>query len=173
MKKILIFLCIIAVTFLLINNNSSYEIPEQSIRFRVIPNSNSVIDIFMKEKVLEVVNEEIVSYDSQSINESRSYIINSMETLDQRIKEKFNYYNYNMTYDVNYGLNYFPKKEYNDVTYDSGYYESLVITLGKGEGDNFWCVLFPPLCLLEAEESEEVEYEFFLVEIFNKIFKNK
>ena len=46
--------------------------------------------------------------------------------------------------------------------------ESLLITLGEGKGDNWWCVLFPPLCLVEAEESSEVEYKFFIQELIEK-----
>ena len=68
--------------------------------------------------------------------------------------------------------NYFPQKEFKGVTYEEGYYESLVVTLGSGSGDNWWCVLFPPLCLLEAEESEkdDVEYQFFVKELIDKYF---
>ena len=59
------------------------------------------------------------------------------------------------------------------MTYKEGNYESLVITLGEGMGKNWWCVLFPPICLLEAEEdqeSSEVEYKFFLQELIDKYF---
>jgi len=47
-------------------------------------------------------------------------------------------------------------------------YESLLVTLGSGKGDNWWCVLFPPLCLLEAEESDKIEYKFFVQELIEK-----
>ena len=52
-------------------------------------------------------------------------------------------------------------------------YESLVITLGTGEGDNWWCVLFPPLCLVEADENttSDAEYTFFIKEIIDKYTK--
>ena len=77
---------------------------------------------------------------------------------------------YNINYDISYGNNYFPKKIYKGVTYPEGKYQSLVITLGEGKGDNWWCVLFPPLCLIEAEESEEnIEYSSFFKTIFDKI----
>ena len=50
-------------------------------------------------------------------------------------------------------------------------YESLVITLGEGAGNNFWCVLFPPLCLLDTEEEpENVEYTSFVKEVIDKYF---
>ena len=76
--------------------------------------------------------------------------------------------NYNLPYKINFGYNYFPEKIYRGVTYDEGYYESLLITLGEGKGDNWWCVLFPPLCLLEAEESTAVEYTTLVGEILKK-----
>lgn len=68
-------------------------------------------------------------------------------------------------------LIFFPKKEYKGVTYPEGYYESVKVTLGEGLGDNWWCILFPPLCLIEAEESTEVEYNFFVKEIIKKYFR--
>ena len=68
---------------------------------------------------------------------------------------------------------YFPKKKYKGITYKEGNYESLVITLGEGAGDNFWCVLFPPLCLIEADETsnDNVEYKFFVKELIDKYLK--
>ena len=67
-------------------------------------------------------------------------------------------------------MNYFPEKEYHGVNYESGNYESLVITLGNGIGNNWWCVMFPPLCLLEAknENTDEINYKFYVQEIIEK-----
>ena len=76
--------------------------------------------------------------------------------------------NYNLPYSINFGLNYFPEKEYKGIVYEEGYYESLLITLGEGKGNNWWCVLFPPLCLLEAEENTEVEYTSLVGELLEK-----
>ena len=58
---------------------------------------------------------------------------------------------------------------YNNEEYSEGMYESLVITLGAGEGDNFWCILFPPLCMID--ENEDYEYKSFFKEIFNKFYE--
>jgi stage II sporulation protein R len=69
-------------------------------------------------------------------------------------------------------MNYFPRKEYKDVIYEEGEYESLVVEIGDAKGDNFWCVLFPPLCLLEGEEEnkESIKYTSFIKEIIDKYF---
>mgnify|MGYP004418680887 CR=1 FL=1 len=77
---------------------------------------------------------------------------------------------YDMTFDINYGLNYFPEKEYRGLKYKEGYYESVVISIGKAEGDNWWCVLFPNLCLVDLETKDNVEYKSWIVEKINKIF---
>ena len=68
-------------------------------------------------------------------------------------------------------MNYFPKKELNNEVYEEGMYESLVITLDEGKGDNFWCILFPPLCMIE--ENEDYEYKSFFKELIVSIFNKK
>ena len=73
------------------------------------------------------------------------------------------------SFHINYGKNYFPEKEYKDVIYEEGEYESLAITLGEGKGKNFWCVLFPPLCLIDKED-ENIEYKSLIKDIIEKYF---
>ena len=75
--------------------------------------------------------------------------------------------NYSSKFDINYGKNYFPEKTYRNITYPEGEYESLVVTIGNGQGKNFWCVLFPPLCLID-EDTES--YPSLIKEIINKYF---
>ena len=89
------------------------------------------------------------------------------------VNDKLKNIGYNKKYTINYGYNYFPKKKYKGITYKEGNYESLVITLGEGKGENFWCVLFPPLCLIEADETnnDNVEYKFFVKELIDKYLK--
>ena len=86
-----------------------------------------------------------------------------MPTFENKIKEKTD------NYTINYGYNYFPKKTYRNKTYEEGEYESLVITLGEGKGNNFWCILFPPLCMVD-EDQNDIEYKSFIKEVINKVF---
>ena len=53
------------------------------------------------------------------------------------------------------------------VEYKEGNYESLVITLGDGLGENYWCVLYPPLCLVEQNNTSDIEYKSIISEILN------
>lgn len=169
MKRIFI---LIIVGFILINSvkADNYKIPKDAIRLRVIANSNTAYDQEIKMKVKDLL--EIKMYnllkDIKGVEIARKLINNNITDIKNDIDYLLKKENYNLEYNINFGNNFFPSKEYKGVIYEEGYYESLVVTLGKGEGDNWWCVLFPPLCLLEAEENDEVEYKFFIQELIEK-----
>ena len=163
MKKTLILL-IIPIILTSINFKD-----DDLIRIRVIANSNSEYDQKVKMNLSNILKDELYMLlkDEKNIDSARKTIKNNIDNIDNIVNDNVKDYKYN----INYGLNYFPKKEYNGKVYKEGNYESLLITLGEGKGDNWWCILFPPICLVEAEESENVEYDFFLKNIFTKLFK--
>ena len=176
MKKVLIIIITLIIIMNIYNKSEETIIPEDAIRFRIIANSNSLEDQNIKIQVRNEVQNKILSIikDSKSIEETRNLIKSNMNEIDSVVNNKLNELNINQSYNINYGNNYFPNKRYKGITYKDGNYESLVITLGNGEGDNFWCVLFPPLCMVEAtdENSSEIEYKFAISEIVNKILKS-
>ena len=150
-----------------ITKEKNIIIPKDSIRFRIIANSNDKIDQSTKlliKKDLEKNLFELIQ-DSKSIEETREIIKNNEQVIKNTINK------YNIPYSINYGENYFPEKEYKGITYKEGKYESLVITLGNGSGNNWWCVMYPPLCLLEstAENYEDIEYKSFIKEIISQL----
>ena len=174
MKKILIIISIILI-FTLINKNVNADtimIPDEAIRFRVLANSNNVYDQEVKMDVAMSVQDEIydILKDENNIEGARQTLKSNIPRIESVVERIFREKNYVNTFKVEYGNNYFPEKEYKGVKYQEGNYESLLITLGEGKGENWWCVLFPPLCLVEAEESSEVEYKFFIQELIEKYF---
>ncbi len=176
MKKILLVLMIISFIYIGLNFKEEENIiPDEAIRFRVIGNSNTVYDQNIKIQVRNTIQNKIFSLikDSKSIEDTRKILKEHQEELYETTSNKLKELDYDKDFKINYGLNYFPKKKYKGITYKAGEYESLVITLGSGEGDNFWCVLFPPLCLLEADESNssDVDYRFFVKDIIDKYLK--
>lgn len=172
MKQFLISLLIVMGIFLLVEDE--IVIPDSAIRLRVIANSNSDYDQSIKKKVREEVQDEMYNLlkDTTNIDIARNTISNNLNILNNRVDNVLKTNNYNNSYNINFGYNYFPSKEYKGLTYKEGMYESLVVTLGSGKGDNWWCVLFPPFCLIEAEENEssEVEYKWKIKEIIDKYF---
>lgn len=172
-QTIFLFLGII-LTYIIIGNgiSNSNLIPDEAIRIRVIANSNSDYDQKIKYNVKDSIEKDIYDMlsNAKNIDTARYILKQNLSNIENTISNVLNEQNYNLPFDVNFGLNYFPKKEFKGVTYNEGYYESLVVTLGNGEGDNWWCVLFPPLCLIEAEDSSDVEYTTMVKTIIDKYF---
>lgn len=172
MKKIVIALAIV-ITILVINKEEKVIIPKEAIRFRVIANSNTKEDQTIKKKVVNNLNAEIkkLTILDTSLQNSRENIKKQIPSFSKVVAETLKQQENEVSFSINYGMNYFPKKEYKGIVYEEGEYESLVITLGDGLGENFWCVLFPPLCLLDTKEDpENVEYTSFVKELINKYF---
>lgn len=157
--------------YLIYNNQEELIlIPNEAIRVRVIANSNSEYDQNVKETLKDKLK---IKYDSllkksTSIVETRKILNENIEELTTFVDKNLQNLNYNKDFNINYGLNYFPEKNFKGVKYPSGYYESLVVTLGDGKGDNYWCVLYPPLCLIDESEKQEYEYRSYIKDILNK-----
>lgn len=174
MKKIITIIVLIILMIVTMSKEEEVIIPKDAIRFRVIANSNDLKDQQEKKKIAKTLGNNITKLlkNQNSLQETRTTLKKNINTFTTTIQEEMKNDNYDNNVEVNYGMNYFPEKTYKGVKYKEGEYESLVVTLGKGEGNNFWCVLFPPLCLLEAEEKDtnEVEYTSFVKELIDKYF---
>ncbi len=162
MKKIIVLLFVLTIIYIS-KSEEEIIIPTNSIRYRIIANSDSTKDQMLKMNIKEKLDEEILPIlsDSNSIEDSRLLIKDNLDNIKNIVSK------YTDDFDVNYGKNYFPKKTYKGINYDAGNYESLVITLGSGLGKNWWCVLYPPLCLID-ENTNDVEYTTLVKEILKK-----
>ena len=175
-KKIMIIMAIAVVV--LVNNVKAKEviIPDNAIRIRIIANSNSFKDQFIKGQVRDSLQLEIneMLANVKTIEGARSILNKNLKKFDFVVEKVLKRNNVDLNYNINYGMNYFPEKEFKGVNYNEGYYESIVVTLGKGKGNNWWCVLFPPLCLMESEEKDmdDIEYKSFIKEKIDAFFKN-
>ena len=167
MKKIIYIMLMIITVCLWITKENENLIPSNSIRFRIIANSNSEIDQTTKLLIKKDLEQNLFpKLENSTSPEETEQIIKDNEQVIKSTIEK-----YNIPYSINYGLNYFPEKTYKGITYDSGNYESLVISLGEASGNNWWCVMYPPLCLLESNSNnyDEIEYKSYIKEIISQL----
>lgn len=167
MKKIIYTMLIIVVMLLWITNEKNKMLPSESIRFRIVANSNSNVDQTTKLLIRKDLESHLFPLleDSKSSEETKFIIENNQQVI-KSVLEK-----YNVPYSINYGKNYFPEKIYDGIIYEEGEYESLVISLGNASGNNWWCVMYPPLCLLESntQKSEKTEYKSYIWEIISQL----
>ena len=172
MKKICISLFLLSIIFVTviasINQNSGSV---EYLRIHIRANSNSQEDqqvkYLVKEAVVEYLTPFIANcYDKDSaiqvINEQKSSL---EEVANLTLRE--NGFNYASKVVVRNEL--FPTRVYEDFTLEEGFYDALIVNLGKAQGDNWWCVVYPPLCFTATNN---VKYKSKILEIINR-FENK
>lgn len=162
---LLIYFCVTTVV------ESKVLIPNDAIRIRIIPNSNTKKDQQIKQNVKSTLQNSLFQLlkDAKNEKEANKIIKINLSMINNQITKETSNTAYG--FKINYGKNYFPKKEYKGTVYKEGYYQSLVVTLGKGEGHNWWCILYPPLCLIEGNKMEDNNYKSFVKELISKYFK--
>ena len=123
---------------------------EGILRLHVIANSNKVSDQALKLKVRDAVIEYMADQkDLKTVDETREYLKENQKRLQKIAEGVIAAQGYDYPAAVELGVRYIPQKTYGDITFPAGNYEALNITIGSGQGENWWCVLFPPLCLLD------------------------
>mgnify|MGYP000948649300 CR=1 FL=1 len=106
---------------------------------------------------------------SLDLETSREYIRNNLSEIEAAAERIIRENGYQYPVKAELGVKWIPQKAYGDIVFPSGNYETLHITIGEGKGENWWCVLFPPLCLIGAEPAEEDELAEDVQEIYKEI----
>lgn len=134
------------------NSNSEYD---QQIKYKV---KDSVV-CALKPIVAEIKSkEEIISVLTEKQNFLTEVVNNRLAELGQNYCGR-----------VRIGKEKFPTRSYEELTLGAGVYDAIIIELGTGKGDNWWCVAYPPLCFVTADEGDKkIEYK----SIFSKWLKN-
>ena len=143
------------------------------VRIHIRANSNSQQD----QTVKYAVKEDVTAYLTPLIAacESRADVMNAIggrlsgiaRTADERLtREGFSY-----GARAELKQEYFPARDYDGVTLESGVYDALILYLGSGAGDNWWCVVYPPLCFVNTKytDGQGIKYKSKLAEMIKKI----
>ncbi len=142
----------------------SSDIQDSVFRLHIIANSDSAEDqnlkYIVRDKVLEYMNN---IYNTTSSKEDViTLVTENIDNIKQIAEETIsdNGYDYSVKLDV--GNFAFPTKTYGDISFPAGFYDALKIQIGEAKGQNWWCVMFPPLCFVDItsgivpEESKEI-----------------
>lgn len=181
MKKTLFFcvatLVIVVLSTLLLSACDSFpsqrEIANECIRIHIRANSNSEQDQSVKLKV----RDEITAYLTEKLAgcKSKPDAENKLRTERQNLVNIANHTLYANKFDYKASIalkqEHFPDRKYGDYDFPEGDYEALIIYLGEGVGDNWWCVAFPPLCFVpESGNGEKIVYKSWVKEWLDKLF---
>ena len=174
MKKsgITFFVILIIVLSVFAVYSSIPETHTEYLRIHIRADSNSeedqTVKYSVKEKVVEFLTPVVATCKTKDAAEKviKSNLSKIEEICDGELKEKgFNYISKATIKEEK-----FPTRVYGDLTLKSGYYDALIIELGSGKGDNWWCVVYPPLCFTESRVS--YIYKSKIKEIIDGFFKN-
>ena len=135
------------------------DIPDRVLRLHILANSDSEEDQALKLKVRDrIVTESAGLFDQVTDRESaRAVVEKNMDALREAAQDEV--YRQGYSYPVSMELThmYFTTRVYGETALPAGYYEELRVTIGAGAGHNWWCVIFPAMCLPVAEESQELD----------------
>ena len=125
------------------------------IRLHIVANSDSPEDQILKLKV----RNELIQFmeGQQSLEEAREYIDEHLDEIEAQADEIIADSGFVYSASAQRKVTFIPEKSYEDLTLPAGNYEALKVTLGEGKGQNWWCVIFPQLCLIgEDAEGEKI-----------------
>ena len=193
-KKLFVFLPLLLIFTLLFGslsytNDASNDISTKVLRMHVLANSNSINDqrlkIAVKNNILKSTQELFT--DCDNLEESIEIAQSNTELIKASAQEVIKKYNKNYDVKVYVDNEFFDVREYKDFTLPSGNYNTVKVVIGEGKGENWWCVMYPAVCIsacsddfdkaLTKEEkklitSKKYIPKFKILEIINKI-KNK
>ncbi len=173
-----IYTIICAVSYV---NAVSSNIESSVFRLHVIANSDSKEDqdlkYIVRDNILTYINE--ISKNASTKEEVIEIARNNIDTIKQIAQETVYENGYNYSVNIKIGNFAFPTKQYGDISLPAGFYDALRVEIGSASGQNWWCVMFPPLCFVDVssgvvpEESKEVLQENLSYEEYNLLSENR
>ena len=163
MKKIIFpTICILlsAMLIAVIPTEADAAIYEDTVRLHILAPSDSIEDQTLKLKIRDKVLLKYSSLlsDSKSSDEAKDKIKNSERLIRDDCEKWIAEEGYAYPVSVNLTYEWYETREYSDFVLPAGEYASLKIIIGEGEGQNWWCVMYPPLCLDAAISKSEEKY---------------
>ena len=148
------------------------DVSDSVVRIHIRANSNSSFDqevkLKVRDKIVEYITPKIEACESSE--DVKTILNDNLENIEKvadciLIENGCSYMS-----SASIDNEFFPSRNYDGVSFPADYYDALIVRLGSGTGDNWWCVAYPPLCFV-GNTSDKIEYRSKLVELINKLFK--
>lgn len=160
MKKILIIVFVFALSLVILNYlpvHGEEAVYDSVVRLHVVANSDSAADQSLKLKVRDavIVDVSTITKNCADKSEAVSALSDALPEIKKTAEATVRAEGYDYPVTVSLGEEEYPRKSYEDVCFPAGTYQSLQIKIGESEGQNWWCVLFPEMCMSGATRAEE------------------
>lgn len=179
MKKVFFIVMVIYSIFFLAACTNQANINKDSdnyLRIHIRANSNIAVD----QNVKYTIKDQIINFltpivaKCNSFNEVKLALNSNLQNIQSKVNDILLENQFSYTSNVKLNNEFFPTRYYEDKVLVANYYDALIIELGLAEGDNWWCVVYPPLCFLNAQGNygESFVYKSKIIELINKFFES-
>ena len=164
MKYLLIICSVICIGLILglsgLVNLTEVSQEMQYLRIHIRANSNSDEDQSVKYKVKNEIVEALIPLlaDVESFDEAKSIVSQNFGYIEEVVDKTLSDNGFNYTSNASIKNEYFPTRSYDEITLEEGYYDALILNLGSGDGDNWWCIVFPEFCFTQTKKIDNIEY---------------
>ena len=149
----LVFLILISILYIKEETETLEKRGENLIRFHVLANSDSPEDqklkLKVRDKIIDTMSSDLET--SKNVGETRSILTNNLDKIEETAREEIYKNGQDYGVRVSLGEHGFPTKRYGNVVFPAGKYEALRVEIGNAKGQNWWCVMFPPLCFVDVK----------------------
>lgn len=149
------------------------EVDYDYLRLHIRANSNSEIDQSVKYEIKDVMVDFLTPHlcNVESKEKAIEVVNNYSSLLKSKCLNVLREKGFNYSVNIKVNNEYFPTRTYANTTLESGFYDAVIVELGDADGDNWWCVMYPPLCFVNKNENEnQIKYKSIIYEWFKKIF---
>lgn len=158
-----IFLCMVvggAFGVYAKDKSNVQAINDEILRFHIVANSNSKKDQKLKMQVREFIFQN-VSFDEKTAKKDvENWFFENKDEMEEKINDFLKMKNSSQKAKISVKKEYFGIRKYNDFILPAGNYDAIVVKLGRGEGENFFCVMYPSLCMVDSlQENKKENFE--------------
>lgn len=170
-KAIILCVSIVAMILVLIFATNSGEQESEYLRIHIRANSNASVDQEVKYKVKDEIVDTLIPIlaEVETFEEAKVVVEENFELLEGVADKVLKENGFEYTSSVRLAKEEFPTRQYGDLTLESGIYDALIIDLGTGKGNNWWCLVYPAFCFTSSKNSTNLEYISKILEIIESI----
>jgi len=169
MKKVIVIVSVIAMVVLLIFGTTYKQVNKDYLRIHIRANSNTQIDQLVKyeikDSVVQLMTPKVAN--CESFEDVKDCFEENLSVIDNLCNNILKAKGFNYVAKSKLATEEFPTRTYNGYTLENGFYDAVIIELGEAKGDNWWCVLYPPLCFTNACTGKNVVYKSRILDLIN------
>lgn len=167
MKKIWVVLSVIIMGVILIIGTMYKEVNTEYLRIHIRANSNLEVDQIVKYKIKDSIVEALIPFVAgcDSFKDVENMLQQKLTLVDSVANSVLKQNGFSYTAKSKLASEEFPTRSYNGFVLEEGIYDALIVELGEAKGDNWWCVIYPPLCFTSTNSGSNVVYKSRILEM--------